>query len=67
MLRFRTQRKIATGDKPGDVGGKLILTSASYEDNGIYICVGANYLDTLTMSINIKILGMVTVHIYSAL
>ena len=50
-------RKIISGEKKGDVGGKLTLVSADYEDNGIYICVASNELDTLTMSVNIKIQG----------
>lgn len=55
VFNSRDERKIVTGDKEGDIGGKLTLTSARYQDGGIYICLARNYLDTLTMSVYVKI------------
>ena len=36
-------------------GGVLTISKTEFEDNGIYICVAENKLDTLTQSVFIRI------------
>lgn len=58
LFSSQDKRKKVVGDGKNDYGGVLTIEETRFIDNGIYICVAYNELDTLTMSTFIRIKEM---------